>query len=806
MITQLMCFSHNFKPPHASVHFILIISLAITWSCDAPSETSSIDLSQNNYILGDATPITLGEDSTVIHIEDYILDYQAIKNIQLSDGLAGHRLNDSTLILTGSLTGPLGLLTFEFENIKNSILLKASAKKEVRFAYTGEAENFAIKGDFNAWNPSLTQVTRTAAGFEIQLMLDPGRYQYLFIVDGVEMKDPSNPDSIGNGSGGWNSFLEIPRPEAAALPMLDTKEIGEAQFTLESARPFDQFFVLWENISLEEPYVRAIDKQIIINIPEEAARLDRSHIRVWSCNDDGISNEVLVPLSGKSVLRAGDQLNREDWHSAIMYFMMIDRFVNGNPDNDEPVDNPEILPEANYYGGDLAGVTQKIRDQYFKELGFNTLWLSPITQNPKGAYGMFPDPPTKFAGYHGYWPVSSSQVDYRYGTPEELRSLLSVAHQNEMNVLLDYVANHVHELHPVYQKHPEWATNLYLEDGRMNTQLWDEQRLTTWFDTFMPTLDLRKPEVVDPMTDSAMVWLTEYNFDGFRHDATKHIDLLFWRELTKKIKRRILKDADRRIYQVGETYGSRELIASYINTGMLDAQFDFNMYQSIIETFGRDNSDMQTLAAELQESLAYYGDHHLMVNITGNQDKPRFISLADGSLDWSEDTKLAGWTREIENKGEEGFRKLAGLCAFTFAIPGIPCLYYGDEIGMPGGNDPDNRRMMLFEGLNEWQKGQLETIRRLSQVRSENLALLYGSTEVLLASGRQMALRRKYFDNEVIILFHQDRVEGSFDLSALGYEQADMLDPQFGSEWAEETESATLSMKPFSFEFLIVKS
>jgi glycosidase len=68
---------------------------------------------------------------------------------------------------------------------------------------------------------------------------------------------------------------------------------------------------------------------------------------------------------------------------------------------------------------------------------------------------------------------------------------LDDAHAKEQNVLLDYVANHVHELHPVYQKHPNWATNKYTADGRLNTQLWDEERLTTWFDTFMPTLELR---------------------------------------------------------------------------------------------------------------------------------------------------------------------------------------------------------------------------------------------------------------------------------------------------------------------------
>jgi len=109
-----------------------------------------------------------------------------------------------------------------------------------------------------------------------------------------------------------------------------------------------------------------------------------------------------------------------------------------------------------------------------------------------------------------------------------------------MNIIVDYVANHVHENHPVYQQHKDWATPLYLPDGRMNTELWDEERLTTWFDTFLPTLDLENPVVAEAMTDSALFWLHNYDIDGFRHDATKHIPESFWRMLTLKAKNRIL--------------------------------------------------------------------------------------------------------------------------------------------------------------------------------------------------------------------------------------------------------------------------
>ena len=160
--------------------------------------------------------------------------------------------------------------------------------------------------------------------------------------------------------------------------------------------------------------------------------------------------------------------------------------------------------------------------------------------------------------------------------------MITTAHENNKNVLLDYVANHVHLEHPVYQQHPEWATDLYLPDSTLNTEKWDEYRLTTWFDTHLPTLDLENPLVYEAMSDSALYWFENFEIDGFRHDATKHIPEVFWRTLTRKLKQRVMIPENRSIYQIGETYGNAELIGSYVNSGQMDAQFDFNFFDKAI--------------------------------------------------------------------------------------------------------------------------------------------------------------------------------------------------------------------------------
>jgi cyclomaltodextrinase len=335
-----------------------------------------------------------------------------------------------------------------------------------------------------------------------------------------------------------------------------------------------------------------------------------------------------------------------------------------------------------------------------------------------------------------------------------------------MNVLLDFVANHVHKNHPVYQKHKDWATELYLPDGTLNTEKWDEHRLTTWFDVFLPTLNLEKPEVYEMLSDSAVYWIKKYKLDGFRHDATKHIPEIFWQTLTHKLKTQIVIPEGRNIYQIGETYGSPQLIGSYVNTGQLDAQFDFNVYDATTASVSG-NSSFANLARVLKTSQKYYGSNHLMGNITGNQDRARFISYASGSLRFDEDAKFAGWTREIGIKDSTAFNKCAILNAIVSTIPGIPVIFYGDEIGIPGGNDPDNRKMMRFEKLIEREKELKNITKTLLNFRRNTPALMFGDFKIIEANDNIFIFSRSYFDKTVILAINNCNEKKSVSFESL---------------------------------------
>ena len=706
------------------------------------------------------TPVNLNSDTTIVYLRDYLpdLDYS---EITIPEGLENQNPASDTLILTGRLHSKMATLDIKTPRGEESLLLINSNLKKVAISIPEEliqGKEVRIFGSFNNWNREVVPVTPEKGFYLSTYDLAPGRYEYKLLVDGMEMTDPSNTETASNGMGGFNNILRVPEDHPPFPENFELRWQPDNDIEIRIADGVNQYVAFWNNQVIEVRCKNDESGICLVRIPAEAKTLKRSYIRIYSYLGQHQGKDMLVPLDSGEIVRSVNQLDRSDWHLARMYFLMVDRFNNANSENDLPTPDPEIQPQANYLGGDLEGVDVKIREHFFDSVGVNTIWLSPITQGPLDAWGYWDKGKvkSKFSAYHGYWPVSNIKVDFRFGTEEELHGILNDAHQNGDNVILDYVANHVHINHPIYQKHRDWATPLYLEDGTKNTEKWDEQRLTTWFDDHLPTLDLRRMEVVDPLVDSALFWLQDFSFDGFRHDATKHIDELYWRTLTYRVKQL----TDKPIYQIGETYGSPQLINSYISTGMLDAQFDFNLYDASVAAFATHEGNLTNLEEKLLQGLKTYGYHHLMGNITGNQDRPRFISLSSGELKFDEDAKLAGWDREIGKPRSHAYERLALLHAFNNAVPGIPCIYYGDEYGLPGAGDPDNRRMMKFEDYDDDESKLLARSKELYHLRGQCLPLIYGSTEVITVNKHVMLIKRRYFQDEVwVLLNNSDHVQ-----------------------------------------------
>ncbi len=763
---------------------------------------------EESAIYGLASPFIITEETAQIHLADYFNTPEHIEHFQFE--YATEFTYDSVLHIIHlndvQKLPEVSELTVKYDNYTYSIILIRPKKSYYTFRFDPKGKEYSsvkTKGTMNSWNPALGEMKLVDGFWQTTFYIKPGTYQYKLILDGVEKTDPNNPDSLENSMGGFNSLFHFNNESATPKPELYTLTHSRKSIAVGFTQPPDVVYALWENSRIKDIKIDTNHHVLTIPVPVNAKEKKRSFIRIYARNKAGKSNDIHFPLQYGKVIQSTDQLTRSDKHRMIMYFLMVDRFFDGNKNNNHPVNDPDILPKANHFGGDLQGVITKVNDGYFEKLGINTIWVSPITQNPLGAYGLFPDPYTKFSGYHGYWPISSTTVDFRFGNEHVLDSLVATIHKNDMNFLLDYVANHVHELHPVYLQHPDWATNLYLPDGSLNTEKWDEYRLTTWFDTFLPTLDLTRKEIVEPMTDSAVFWMKRFHIDGFRHDATKHIDELFWRTLTKKLKHTVSED--NLLYQIGETYGSRELISSYISSGMLDAQFDFSMYDDAVAVFVKDSEPFTRLTSSLGASLDQYGSHHLMGNITGNQDKARFISYAGGEVLFEEDAKKAGWKRDIGVGNPVAYKKLKLLHAWNMAIPGIPTIYYGDEIGMPGGNDPDNRRMMRFNNLNPDEADVLKTTSKLAGLRSASMPLIYGETTVLFEDDKSAVVLRTYFDQAVLIALNKDKTKRTMNVKLPERWLNAEWTSAFNRTFSIENETFSVTLEPYAFDYVLTK-
>lgn len=591
--------------------------------------------------------------------------------------------------------------------------------------------------------------------------------------NGFEIKFKKGSDSVyiirTDSSKTLSSLIVKTRGEKASIAILNRKFIEQNPklfiystttkkdiVQINTTGGIKEYIVLWQNSDISKNAVfeefDSLNGMLKIEIPYCANDYEKSYIRVYSAADSSLSNDLLIPLLNGKVITTSNKLTRKDKYNQVMYSLMIDRFYDGDTSNTKKLNTSEVLPKVDYYGGDLAGVLEKLKSGYFDQLGINTLWLSPVIQNPKDAWGQIDNPKTRFSGYHGYWPYFITKIDTRFGNDNLLREIIKEAHSKDINVLLDYVSNHMFINSPTLIAHPDWVTSNVTPDGRPNYQLWDEFRLTTWFDKHIPSLDLEKKYVYEPMTDSALVWLDKFDIDGYRHDATKHVPEVFWRTLTKKILKKYPK---RDFYQIGETYGSPELISSYVKKGMLDAQFDFNIYDNFIYSIVDKEGSFINLTNTLNQSFQTYGFHNLMGVISGNQDRPRFISLAGGALSKDEDTKLAGWKRDIGVGDEIGYNRMEMLNAFMMTIPGIPCIFYGDEYGQPGANDPDNRRWMRFEGYSEKENILKDEIKKLINLRKSSLPMIFGDFHLLYSDKDAFAYSRLYMGEVAICAFNK---------------------------------------------------
>lgn len=375
-----------------------------------------------------------------------------------------------------------------------------------------------------------------------------------------------------------------------------------------------------------------------------------------------------------------------------IYLIMPDRFANGDPTNDEPADAPGSHDRANpraYHGGDLRGIREHL--DYLSDLGVNTLWLTPIVKN-----GATQD-------YHGYGAVDLYAVDPHLGTLGDYQELTAAAHRQHMKILFDFVPNHVGPRNPWVANPPlpDWfhgtpANHRNSASSPVNGSFYGKNEagqpahdpfeaitdphapprfsrdLTEgWFVNILPDMNTENPVVAHYLLQNALWWTESSGLDGFRLDTFPYVSRRFWSWFHAGL-RRIYP----RIATIGEVFHPDPTVTSFFAGGQprfdgidsgLTTLFDFPMYFTMRDVLLHDNPAGR-IADVLRHDALFMRPDELVV-FYANHDVPRFASAPGSSL---AKTKLA-----------------LGL---TLTLRGIPELYYGDEIGMAGGADPDNRR------------------------------------------------------------------------------------------------------------------
>ena len=289
--------------------FILLISIVL--ACG----TERNPLPSNHFIPGLAMPLHLDKDQSQIILTDFVPDVTIIDSVSI-DGKRKQLSTEKNLlkILPSTVVNPLSELRIWSKGNYQSVLLMKSRKVDYYFSFNPgdkEYQSVQLKGEFNGWTPARTPLKLENGNWVTSIPLNPGRYQYLIVMDGKEQIDPANPDSVDNNLGGYNSVLKAGLSDEISLPFIYTSGYENEDNEVEigwTARP-DEFFVFWQNILLDSDYLEIENNELGIAIPVEANAFARSYLRVYSFNSSGVSDELLIPLEdGKGVLDPGKPL------------------------------------------------------------------------------------------------------------------------------------------------------------------------------------------------------------------------------------------------------------------------------------------------------------------------------------------------------------------------------------------------------------------------------------------------------------------------------------------------------------------
>jgi glycosidase len=465
-----------------------------------------------------------------------------------------------------------------------------------------------------------------------------------------------------------------------------------------------------------------------------------------------------------------------------IYLIMPDRFAAGDVSNDRPTASSGTYDRSKpraYHGGDFRGIRDHL--DYLRDLGVTAIWLTPIVDNDNSSP----------QDYHGYGAVDEYAVEEHFGTQRDLQDLVAEAHAKGLKVIFDFVPNHVGPKHPWVESPPEpdWFHGTkehhsvssgdfqYLTDPHAPEKYWRNVE-DGWFANVLPDLNQGNPEVTEYFIENALWWAEETGIDGYRLDTFPYVPRQFWLEW-----HRALQQVYPHMTTVGEVMNADPAITSFFaggrpqNDGIdsgVTTVFDYPFYYALREGLLENNSSAQIVEVLAKDHL--YPHPELVVTFAGNHDVARLASAKGASLEKS---------------------KLTFSVIVT--VRGTPQLYYGDEIGMIGGDDPDNRQdfpggfpgdkqnAFVQSGRTVEQQEIFSHVQKLLRLRAEHPALRHGQLWHIQWDQSCYAFARISSEERILVVFNGGTTAKSLHLSFVqtplqGAQRAVLL---FGDHGAE---------------------
>jgi len=627
-------------------------------------------------------------------------------------------------------------------------------EREVTFSYrtASKTNGVAVVGQFNNWDRGANPLSynKGSNSWSTKVLIPIGVYQYLYVINGSTwVPDPNAPVAL-DPNGNKNSLLLVQpasydnKPGVVGDGVITTAVLSHIPSPVNTCRIDNNY--AWVSLRTRAHDVASVNvvlpgmgEQFPASISTEDALFTTWKAR-FPINQQGFTkyyfqikdgnlevnhgrdgaHEGLKPIAFSQDLIKYPLPNEPNWISkAIIYQIFPDRFQNGDKSNDPPdVKQWGTLPTSEHWqirlGGDLAGIIEKL--PYLHDLGINCIYLNPIFSSLSN---------------HGYDTVDYFKVDHRFGTNEELKELVHDAHAAGIRVILDGVFNHSSPQFFAFQdllkngSKSAYKNWYFIKRFPIKVADGQDTYLTFAGVPMMPKLNQANPATSEYFCKVGAYWIKYANVDGWRLDTADEVDQSFWREF-----RTATKKANPQAYLLGEEWGDAH---EYLQGDEHDAVMNYRLRAAVLDYF----VTRKTTASEFSGIIAQIRSDYPIAtlnaqyNLLGSHDTPRVRTLCNGDLDREEQALV-----------------------FQFTYPGVPAIYYGDEIGMEGGNDPDDRRPMIWD-KSQWQPGYYSFFKMLIDLRKDHPELQEGKFNLIAADDKSgiFAYSRTYQGKTISVYF-----------------------------------------------------